>query len=356
LELLRTAQFEELGPPSPKSSFERAAFNSLVTSGGVGALPLLQAEAEQLGSRGQYPYAALASAANDAVAKEWLGNRQHAVEVLQSVFEPAFAHYSQSSPDLTNDYEFGEMLRVLSALPFETLQPALRMLVKNLLAADSNKYHYQAKVSGKDGQEFEFHNTIDAALLWFAVVIDHDPELVAQLRVSRPQIQAAFECVRTYRCESWFGRDNPQKTRPPDPDPDEAARDAAVRLSDSNPDLGIRNANGSEDNRKQLNIISAQASVAAGQNQQEQLRQLLERGFALAGPLVAEPQIPGAPPYIQGLPPMVQVGMQNYPEMTVDFLKNLSPVRMKAELLIGAAQALQLRIKLGSSAAGAGNN
>ncbi|MGC2658914.1 MAG: hypothetical protein WA324_13230 [Bryobacteraceae bacterium] len=68
-----------------------------------------------------------------------------------------------------------------------------------------------------------------------------------------------------------------------------------------------QSANGSDDNRKQLNIISAQASVAAAQNQQEQLRLLLQRGFDLAGPLVAEPKAPGALPHIPGLAPMVQL-------------------------------------------------
>ncbi len=75
-----------------------------------------------------------------------------------------------------------------------------------------------------------------------------------------------------------------------------------------------QSAGGSEDNRKQLNVISARVSVAAAQNQQEQLRQLLQRGFELAGPLVAESPTPGTPPFIPGLAPMVQIGMQNYPD------------------------------------------
>lgn len=76
---------------------------------------------------------------------------------------------------------------------------------------------------------------------------------------------------------------------------------------------------GSEDNRKQLNFISAQVSVAAAENPQE---------------------------HYFGLAPMVQIAVHNYPDMTVDFLTNLPAVRMKADLLKTAAAALQLPAKL----------
>ena len=119
LELLRTAPFGETGVPAPRMQLARQVFDSLINAGGQSVLPRLQQEAEQMGVQGQYPYAALADAANSAVENQWRDNRHHAVEVLRSVFEQAFARYSQSSPDYANDYKFGEMLRVMAGgLPF----------------------------------------------------------------------------------------------------------------------------------------------------------------------------------------------------------------------------------------------
>ncbi len=185
LELLRVPQLDETGLPSPKSELARQVFDSIVRSGGESVLPLLEQEAEQMGMHGQYPYAALASAANDAVVKDWRDNRQHAIEVLRSIFEPAFARYSQSPPDYPNDYEFGEMLRVLSGgLPFETIQPALRKFVKNLLATDTNKYHYQAHVFSRTGEDLQTNDAADAAIMWFGQIINRDPELVQQLEAA----------------------------------------------------------------------------------------------------------------------------------------------------------------------------
>jgi len=103
-----------------------------------------------------------------------------------------------------------------------------------------------------------------------------------------------------------------------------------------------QNSGGSEDSKRQLSAISAQVSVAAAQNKRDELQQLLERGFELAGPMLAESSWPDARLLIPGVASMVQIGVQNYPDMTVNFFSNLPPMRVKAELLMSAAAALQL--------------
>ncbi|HZS55020.1 MAG TPA: hypothetical protein VFA65_11495 [Bryobacteraceae bacterium] len=384
LELLHTAQLEEVGPPSPKMQLAREVFNSLVSSDGIGVLPLLQQEAEQMGARGQYPYAALADAANYAVAKDWRDNRQHAIDIMRSVFEQAFARYQQSAPDYSNDYEFGAMLRIVAgALPLELIQPALRQFVQNVLADSPTKYSYQSRVVTKTGEELRTNDAVDAMIMLYGRLINSVPELAQELENTRPELQSLFECLKKNECNgASFGRTSQtQKARVPDPE--QETREAASLLSHTNPDVAIskvenlpndekgaataldvarniaarrpqqaselmekaQNTAAIDDNRKQLNIVSAQVSLAAARNQQEQLQQLLQRGFELARPLVAQSTDLG-PPFITGLPSMVQIGMQNYPEMTAEFLKNLAPVRMKAELLIAAAGALQLHTRL----------
>ena len=385
LELLRTAQWPESGPPSPKRQLAQRVFSVLVNSDGVNALPLLQQEADRMGQEGQYPYAALGMAASYAVAKDWGVNPQHARAVLRSVFEPAFARYSQSSPDYPNDYDFGEMLKfVAGGLPFEVIQPALRTLVKNLLAADTGKYHFQAHALRSDGEDLQADNAIDAALAWFGSLINRDPELVQQLEDARPQLVPILECYKTNLCRGGsFGRVGAvQKPRVIDRDAE--TRAAALRLSHTDPDLAISKVEslpddgkraattlevargvagnhpeqaaqlidrtqgtmGSEDQGKQLNLISAQVSVAAAQNQQEEVRRLLQRGFALAGPLISESQAPLVLSFASGLMPMVQIGAQNDPDLTIAFLQSLPPLRIKAELLLAAATAMQMPVKL----------
>ena len=382
VELLRMAPPDEKAPPSPRSVLAGLVFSSIASSGGESALPLIEQQAAELGATGQYPYGAVAAAANQAVSKD---NPQRAEEVRRAVFERAFARYSQSGPSFPNDYEFGAMLQMMSgALPFDVIQPALRLFVKKLQAADTGKYRYQAHVTGRDGQNFQTYNAVDAVILHFGRLILRDPELVQELEASRPEVEAPLECYRAGACQGGsFGHaDLVPQDRVPDPEAE--ARDAVLRFSHSNPDVAIsqvesmppdekqaaaeldlvrgiaarrpdqaaellnkaQNAMGSDDARKQLNIISAQVSIAAAQNRQEDLQQLLQRGFQLAGPLVGEPLAPNGPPFLPGLPPMVQIGLKNYPDMTIEFLKNLPAVRMKAELLLAAVGVLEARARV----------
>ncbi len=384
LDVLGTAEFDDSTVPSPKLQLARRVFASVATAGGINVLPLLQQQAERMAAQGEYPYAALADAANDAVANEWRSNAPHAAEVLRSVFEPSFERFRQGSPNFPNDYEFGEMLRVLAGgLPFELIQPALRVWVKNLLAADTSKYHYQAHLLSQDGDDFHTDNSADAAIMWFGELINRDSELVAELEASRPELTAALECYRRDQCHSAsFGYTHQRPTRDVT-DPNEEARAAAVRQSYTNSDRAVntvesladdekrvdtaldvarniagahpeqathlinesRHSDAGQDNQKQLNIISAQITVAAARNQQEELRQLLQHGFEAAASLVEQSTTSSAPS-IPGLAPMIQIGIQNDPDLTVNFLNGLPPTRLKAELLLGAVEALQMPVKL----------
>jgi hypothetical protein len=92
-------------------------------------------------------------AAMQTTLKDWGTDNQHAIRVLQSVFDPVFARYSQNRHTFFDDFEFGRMLDVLAGgLPFETVQPALRMLVKNLHATNIRKYQFEAKVYTADSK------------------------------------------------------------------------------------------------------------------------------------------------------------------------------------------------------------
>ena len=62
-----------------------------------------------------------------------------------------------------DDFEFGKMLQhVAGGLPHESVQPALRLLVKNLLATDTSKYRFEGSVYTVDGKTAKVDNAIDA--------------------------------------------------------------------------------------------------------------------------------------------------------------------------------------------------
>lgn len=390
LELLHSLTIEEIAPeratsPPPGMPLVHEAFMALVGRDGASALPLLEQEAERLGFQGHYPYAALGYAVMQATSKDWGRDNQSAIRVLQSVFEPAFERYSQSAHSYSDDLEFGKMLQVLAGgLPFDSVQPALRMLVKNLLATDTRKYQFESEVYTNDGQTAKVHNGIDAALLFFGTLINRDSELAEQLKSTRPELQTALEYAKDGRERSGsFGpRGSPQSMRSPDHDSE--TRMEAMHLSDTNPEAAIAKAeqlpddgrrastlldvargmtgdyperaakliaeiqSGSKptDDQLHVNLISAQAFVAAAQNKKDELDELLQRGFESANHILSEQQKTGDIPFVAGLGPLVQVGIQNNPDLTVTFVEGLSPSFLKAELLLGAASALTLRVRL----------
>ncbi|MGO9946660.1 MAG: hypothetical protein ACLPWG_07425, partial [Steroidobacteraceae bacterium] len=65
------------------------------------------------------------------------------------------------------------------------------------------------------------------------------------------------------------------------------------------------------DDEMDFNLISAQASVAASQNKQTVLHDLLQRGFESANHILLEQQRTGEIHFFAGLGALVQLGMQN---------------------------------------------
>lgn len=136
LESLHSLNIEEPVPKGatspPEMQLVQEVFRILAERDGARALPVLEEEAERLGAQGHYPYAALGFATMSTTSKDWGRDDERATGVLQSVFEPAFARYSQTAHGYGDDLEFGKMLQVLAGgLPIDAVRPALRILVKN---------------------------------------------------------------------------------------------------------------------------------------------------------------------------------------------------------------------------------
>jgi hypothetical protein len=392
LELLHSLTLEEpqaaTGPLA--MPLVQQVFDVLVARDGERALPLLEQEAE--GLKGHYPYFALGHAAMQATLKYWGNNKEHAVQVLQSVLQPAFARYRENAQGYFDDVEFGRMLQELAGgLPLDSIQPALRTLVKNLLSRDTSKYDFEAEVYTKEGETAKVHNAIDAAILSLGSLINRDPELAQQLTTVRPELQTGLQYIKEGRTRlTMFGAAlQPQNTLSPDPDPE--TRMDAIRLSKINPDAAIAKAEQLPDNARrastlleiarsiagdyperaaeliaeiqggdklldaemELDLISAQISVAASKNKNlDELHDLLQRGFALANRVISEQQrTRGIHFFIVGLVPLVQIGIQNDPDSTVSFVESLPPSHLKASLFISAASALSMGRRLPLSSA-----
>ena len=368
----------------PKMQFVQRVFEVLAARDGVSAIPSLEHEAALLGTEGHYPYGALGFAAMRAVSKEWPNDRPRALEEVQSVFERSFARYSQSGHAYFDDCEFGNMLQVFAGyLPRESLQTGLRMLVKNLLEADINKYHFHAEVRTSDGKIAMVNNAIDAAILHFGVLINRlDPELAEQLKSTRPELQLALEYAKDGRQSSGnFGWEM-KNVRPPDstgekradalifshinpevaiakaeqlPDEDKRAStllEVARAIAGDYPEraaeliVEIQRRNKPIDDEMQLNLISAQASVAAAQDKKNELHELLQRGLEAANHIILEQQKTDTLHFVDGVASLVQIGIQNDPNLTISFLQSLSLSDTKAALLLEAAWALSKRIQV----------
>jgi hypothetical protein len=386
LELLDRVKIEE--PPAwvasaPEMQLVQQVFMALSSRDGVSALPLLQQEAERLGAQEHYPYAALGYAAMQATSKYWGTDNQRAIRVLQSVFDPAFARYSQNAHTYFDDFEFGRMLDVLAGgLPFETVQPALRMLVKNLLATNTRKYQFEAKVYTVDGKTAKVDNAIDATILVLGLLINRDQELVTELESARPQLQQVLEYTQGGRQRSVEGpaRSTQAFYRA---DPASGTVMDALRLSRINPEAAIAKAKQlpgdkrvstmlevarsiagdhperaadliaeaqgeikPDDDESSVNLVSAQAVVAVAQNRKDELHDLLQRGFDLANRVILHQQGTNGLPFPVGLGSLAQIGMQNDPDLTTSFIEALPPSYVKAELLLGAASAPDPRSRL----------
>ena len=100
----------------------------------------------------------------------------------------------------------------------------------------------------------------------------------------------------------------------------------------------------STDEETLVDIISAQAFVAAGQNNQGGLHESLRQGFASANHMLLE-QKETRRNYVSipALTPLVHIGVESDPDFTIPFVEGLPASRVKAEVLLDAAHALGTR-------------
>jgi hypothetical protein len=368
----------------PKMQLAQQVFQVLAARDGVSALPLLEQEAESLGIQGHYPYAALGSAVMQATSKYWGSDNEHAIQILESVFEPAFARYSRNPHEYSDDFEFGEMLQVVAGgLPPDSVKLALHTLAKNLLAADTRKLQLEAEVYSRDGEHAKADNAVDATILFFGGLINRDPELAQQLESTRPELQMALKYTEPGRKGSLsFGPSSAQNRHSRNQDA-EMSMDAA-RLVHINPEAAIAKAKQLQDDDKRanamlqvardiagnyperaaeliattqlgikptddqlhLNLISAQAYVAAALNKKDELHDLLQLGFESAGHIHLEEPVTEGIQIVEGLAPLVQIGVQYDPDLTITYIETLPPSPLKASLLLGAASALSFEWRL----------
>lgn len=365
----------------PKMQLVQRVFSVLADRDGMSAMPSLEQEAALLGSEGHYPYDALGFATMRAVSKDLPNDRVHALEGIQSVFERAYGQYSQNGHGYINDCEFGNMLQVFSGyLPAESLRPALRRVVRNLLETDTNKYHFHAEVRTNDGNSATVNNAIDAAILHFGALINRlDPELAEQVKSIRPELNPALEYAKDGRQSMGNFGWEAKNVRPPAPSRERTVD--ALTFSHVNPDVAIAKAeqmpdghgrastmlevarviasehperaaelvvevqrgNKPIDDELRLNLISAQVSVAAAQDNKTELHELLQRGFVAASHIILEQQNTGTMHFVDGVPSLVHIGILNEPNATISFLQSLSPSDTKAALLLEAAWTLHKR-------------
>jgi hypothetical protein len=89
------------------------------------------------------------------------------------------------------------------------------------------------------------------------------------------------------------------------------------------------------DEETSLDIISAQAFVAAAQNNQSALHDSVREGFASSNRMLLEQQGAGRNYLsIRALSPLVHIGMEHDPDFTIPFVEGLPASRLKAELLM----------------------
>jgi hypothetical protein len=379
LELLHSLNIEEpvpkWAPSPPEMGIVHQLFELLVKRDGVSALPVLEQEANRLGKQGYYPYAALGHAAMQATVNDWGKDNQHAIRVLESVLEPAFARYSRSTHRYSDDFEFGKMLDVLAGgLPFDSVRPALRALVKNLLATDTHKYQFELEGYTSDGKAVKVHNTIDATISFFGMLINRDPELAQQLESTRPELRGALEYTKEgcplrsmhFHFPWSLSKSEQQQTRTDAVSLSLVNPEAAIAKAEQLPNdqrastmldiarniagdypgraaeliAEIQGGNKPADDEMYVNLISAQAFVAVAQDKKDGLHELLQRGFESANRVILEQQRTGETHFFKGLGPLNQIGIENDRDLTISFIESLSPSYLKAELLLAAASDL----------------
>jgi hypothetical protein len=88
------------------------------------------------------------------------------------------------------------------------------------------------------------------------------------------------------------------------------------------------------DDESSVNLIPAQAFVALAQNKKDEL---LQRGFDLANRVILHQQGRNGSPFVVGLGPLAQIGMQNDPHLTTTFIEALPSSYVKGRASTGSS-------------------
>jgi hypothetical protein len=108
----------------------------------------------------------------------------------------------------------------------------------------------------------------------------------------------------------------------------------------------IQGGNNPANDEMSVNLVSAQAFVAAAQNNKEDLQKLVRRGLESAYRAILEQQRTGDMHFFNGLGALVQLAGQNDLDLTITFIQRLPPSYLKAELLLAAATDLSKPVRL----------
>src|ERR1700682_3203756 len=127
------------------------------------------------------------------------------------------------------------------------------------------------------------------------------------------------------------------------PTPEQQTRTDAVRLSTLNPEAAIAQAQQlPEDQRASTMLDIARNFSGDYPERAAELIAAIQRGCELANRVILEQQRTGDIHFFTGLGPLVQVGVDNDPDVTIPFIESLSPSYVKAQLLLIAGSDLSM--------------
>jgi hypothetical protein len=369
------SNFSPIGSYFRKDPYRQAAgaiFSGYSRSGRDPAK--LRSAAEEMGSRGVYPYSALMMAA------AMRGNPEEQAQV----FARLLARYQQQSTSVQDDADFAAMLQDAAAkIPVEEFKAAVQLLTQRILRYDPEPgKNLSVTVSLEDSKaNATARGPIEITLLRILPLIKRaDPFLLKQVIASYPNLSAGIESDGTNWRSIRFsdGNDGTHLTEVPDAS-DEAVEKlrvlrwtdpaAARRAAEAVPDPAIRAQALTEmlqeqiDDPKAVQELSAQVAAAAKDAKDEetkfsaalarliaacvnknvmQVNEALDPAFTLADKLTqkAADEHSKALDHVYGLQQAVSECIQVSTEPTIGFINGLTWPYARAEVLSWAAYGL----------------